>query len=1128
MASYPIPTIRDPLLAIPGPLSRQLSKLYSDTKRSYDTVTEPPKVEATPELTSLHRKFRIQKDRLITWGLEWSDTTAAQPGDIDESVGREGLSDVVGSVMSTIKELLAEAEQMRYADQSGTDRPKFGTGVKPDGTAVRDRWQTMDRTRFEDLLRDLTTSIDSLYGLSRSRSKSGHSGRPRDRDLDQPITSSSLEPWTFQDMSTPPRTQEKAPRVSVPPSRIAAGPGSSYLLDRSSFLLGQRAESPLRPPPYETVATPSSSRVMGYMTLPVTSSIPWKRDRNQALCVPVFIEYAPFDPIYSTTGISPPMDRLEKLAETLHRSDEVAADPMLRVPNMVGYFEDTGSHRYGVVYSLPEHVSRSHFESGRPLETAEPFTLLSVLKIDLNISSQVVPNLEDRFRLSYNLATTFLQLHTKAIVHKDVTSNNIVFFPSTPGKTGANQRNLGRELRRPYLCSFDVFSDTDVEISSGNNIYRHPLDSRKDKASRQAYRSSFDIYGLGLILLEIGLWMQLSSFWKPQRYDLFTFKSRLQDIYVKKLGHKCGTTYMRAVESCLSAVERDHAETRVGKTFNMQWSLYCDVVKRLEQCCAIDESEPPDPLPDLTLPQSPPPTTTSPPDTKETEVQSSASGLQSTVPVTPGSSAPDVGTDDPAVIAPAPVAKEEDAPRTEDSPSKSRPKMRIHPVKISSEQLDEWHHKLLPRLQRLVEKTLTNSKETFTIDLMCVGETVQMSRPTIFVTCASVGPVKTVLSRRFKFDKSAFGLKVRAGKLRRSCGKSSKRKKRTLPQRCTAGSDEEDYAVMHPYHQARPLCGASIGAFKDGKHLPAVSYGGVVLVDGDPYGMTVHHLLDGPSDDESDDGESETRDSPTRSSARRPWGGRIEGAEHGITGLPHRDIEEMYTTDFSGDDLSSASEAEGEFEWSDDEGKSDDSESVLSDTGDIQGIPKGEGDRLLITQPAIDDVRGDFFPREEDKDEEHLESHMLGRVYASSGIRRWKKDELTHEIDWALLKVKQDRLQPHNLIQGGRRHCSHGDGNSAIAKNLIHPVDRAPEFNEEEDLYPNEVAGMYDLGNLKVHGLGRTSGLRDGIISPSMSAVRVTGRRTASISWRVFGGFGSTYSNTELRAKQRTPFEHLS
>jgi hypothetical protein len=48
---------------------------------------------------------------------------------------------------------------------------------------------------------------------------------------------------------------------------------------------------------------------------------------------------------------------------------------------------------------------------------------------------------------------------------------------------------------------------------------------------------------------------------------------------------------------------------------------------------------------------------------------------------------------------------------------------------------------------------------------------------------------------------------------------------------------------MNPFHQQKPLCGASIGAFNGKEHLPPVSYGGVILVDDEPCGMTVYVYL---------------------------------------------------------------------------------------------------------------------------------------------------------------------------------------------------------------------------------------------------------------------------------------------
>ena len=54
---------------LPG-LPHRLTRLYSDSKHSADAVTEQEHGDDAPELTSLHRKFRIQRDRYIAWGLE--------------------------------------------------------------------------------------------------------------------------------------------------------------------------------------------------------------------------------------------------------------------------------------------------------------------------------------------------------------------------------------------------------------------------------------------------------------------------------------------------------------------------------------------------------------------------------------------------------------------------------------------------------------------------------------------------------------------------------------------------------------------------------------------------------------------------------------------------------------------------------------------------------------------------------------------------------------------------------------------------------------------------------------------------------------------------------------------------
>jgi serine/threonine protein kinase len=1095
--------------------------MYSDTKKSYDTVTKPTKADGGGSLfdsSLLQRKLRIQKDRLITWGLDWSDTSAAaETGDIDESLEREGLADVVGSIMTSIKEMLDEAELMQCPDVGAFCKEKVSERPSP-----------------ADLLHDLTTSIDTLYDLSRSRRALRQTPGPDTRRLQY-----------FPDLEKP----SKDPYAYSPvPRDVSSRVETSLLIDSSSVIIpGDNNQ----PPSYEsTLATPATpiplsvassppkidhSRTVGYLRLSRTSSGPWSKDGSQGT-IPVLIEYAPFDPIYATTMIFPSLSRLESLAESLHQSGDLPRSASFRVLNLLGYFEDPQGARYGLVYELPHTIYRgpSTFMDNTSLESLKPVSLLSILEVGItpgpSPTTTAIPNLEDRFRLAFNLANTVLLLHAKGTKHRDIKSANVILFP-----TGANEpvqppgERRKADLRNPYLASFDVFSEYDfanAHDSHVSNIYRHPNDPLISRAdANKGGTSSFDLYGLGMVLLEIGLWMPLKSFWK-MKYTPGIFKSRIENIYVKKLASKCGSFYMKAVEFCLMAPDSERLGNTQGATPEMAY--YWNVVKRLERCCVFDGPDP------------------------AMAGSRGSSSLHSGVPY--NRAAPGVGStaafrppaphrtesnplDPLEVLSPDyppttphganlgghPVARLNTsiAPAAEAGPAETarrppvadpapRPRLRVHPVNASPALLDDWHRNILPRIERLLEKTLADSPETVTVDLIGVGENQSTARPTIFVTCANVQKVKAVLTRRFKYDKSKFDLKVRKGKVRRSAARR-RRPRANLPGHSSLNrGDPDNMPAKNPFYQNRPLSGASIGAYLDEKHLPPATFGGVVLVDKKPLAMTVHHLLDAPSEEEDSDFDDEGN---YRSNARWLSSYQLPTAAQGAPGDYPYGMQD-YTLEISDDeedmdmDMYSASEFDYDSDLPSEEGEDQETDDDLSSTewGDLPGFDKDERPDIIITQPAIDDVDEDFFPNEEDKDEEHLSSHSLGNVHASSGVRRWQKDGIKHEIDWALLNINEDRLQPYNLIQGGKRFCPQHKPD--FIPKLVPPINRHNAFAPEEDLYPTRVAKTEDLSQLKVHCLGRTSGLQGGVISAAMSSLKIYGRRTYSRSWHIVGRFG--------------------
>jgi len=213
----------------------------------------------------------------------------------------------------------------------------------------------------------------------------------------------------------------------------------------------------------------------------------------------------------------------------------------------------------------------------------------------------------------------------------------------------------------------------------------------------------------------------------------------------------------------------------------------------------------------------------------------------------------------------------------EDAPPKRAPSdtLRMFPIHTSPEILKRWHAVTLPSLECCLQRLVGVSKVPIgplTIDLLSIGTSVETSQPTIVVTCrpAAVGPVRTYLKKKFAYDTTTFELKVRkGGTVRRSL--YGRYRRRRLASRSRASPSSASILINRGYQQ-RPSSGASIGACRDGEDLPPGTFGGVISVDGNLYGLTCHHLLDPLTDDEfemddSYDSGSERRFSSTGSQA---------------------------------------------------------------------------------------------------------------------------------------------------------------------------------------------------------------------------------------------------------------------
>lgn len=1026
------------------PFQRRLSRLYNDTKKSSDFVKEPANNEEDPEIKALYRKLRIQKDRFVSWGLEWSDPN--QSAEIDESLSRAGLSEVVGSIMSTIKDILAEAEPLWQSSK----RVVEGNRPSQDRKAPLVQW---DKGRFEDLIRDLTASIDTLYDLSRTRS----SGAALPRASKPTLKSSGSGDLDFRPF--------ESTRMQTP---------QHIDINTLTYLRPLHGQNrPKGMPMYREVV---------FMSKTAYSELTHGTDRQP--WAPLLLEYANFDPIYSTTGIMPSMARFEKLSAGLQQNPQRAPGTWTGLPRLLGYFEDMENSRLGLIYRFPPSFNAVSFDGLTQNPTYNLPTLGDVLSC-----AGSEPPLEAKFRLAHNLTNTIFDLHARGITHGNLMDMNISFCGAA-----ASDNNVikgGVDVRRPLLSAFDVFP----EDFPASTIWRHPLDPRSKSTSplsRSTDERVLELYPLAMVLVSIGLWTNLDALVVSSGLT----SPILQESTMDSLAVKCGSLYMKAVKSCWLAVDDEISGRASGET--LLSGVQTRVSRFLEACCILDGVS----GLEERLGQEPSATdATSYQASSSIEIPIDSKRSQS-VPTTDTKKpfAPPIPSQSKEVETVEQLGKQyisQDSPcvsylmLVEPLPKdviKSEAKMRLYPhVPLPTDIVEKWNSILMPQINTALRSFYRKHPESVEISLESVGPSPHQTRPTVLVVCTSVGKVRAILNKRLGelFDETTgFALKVCRGHVlrsrrlpkpaQRSMGRASKSSSGNHSDDGSDADGDGEVEAVNPEYQERPGNGASIGAWIGDRHLPPVSFGGLVMVDDKPYGMTVHHMLDDPDRDFGIPDTMRSSGIPGREWFAESTVGSVTDGDFSYE-LSDTESEPYSETDLTSDD-DDDEEEDGEYE----------------EPGDIPGIEPGCGEGYIVTQPALDDVEEGFYPCAETEDEDHIDTFSLGEVYASSGIRRKQANGLVHEVDWALFEFADGRVPDDNLIpkaQNRRRQRSRANAQKAGEPMHI--------------LRPTTVAPWASLPGLEVQCIARTSGLQEGRILPALTSVKIYGRTSPSHTYQV-------------------------
>ncbi|KAI0895171.1 hypothetical protein F4806DRAFT_503127 [Annulohypoxylon nitens] len=240
-------------------------------------------------------------------------------------------------------------------------------------------------------------------------------------------------------------------------------------------------------------------------------------------------------------------------------------DDSFHILQCLGIIDDQSSGRLAFLYRIPEQLIR-------------PDGTLSKRVITLKQAIRELSKrpLEIRFGLAYRVAASLLNIHSHGWVHKNICSANIICV--LPQERGIESKSKHWDV---YLKGFESSRPVSAYSSltpkwNENTWYRHP---DRFGHSVERFIKEYDIYSLGLVLLEIGMGELLQD-----RYGKATSKLKAghvltpcawREILLRlaktKLPVNMGGSYAKAVERCIEGnfhIDYDDVEeTKLGLAF---------------------------------------------------------------------------------------------------------------------------------------------------------------------------------------------------------------------------------------------------------------------------------------------------------------------------------------------------------------------------------------------------------------------------------------------------------------------------------------------------------------------------------------------------------------------------------
>lgn len=178
--------------------------------------------------------------------------------------------------------------------------------------------------------------------------------------------------------------------------------------------------------------------------------------------------------------------RLTAMLQSDHKPSEI------RIPHGLGYIHDPARERFGFVFEIQGQDA--------PWELRQ-----KIRRAGIPGSREGAMPLFARINIARTLSSSLLYLHAVGWLHKDINSSSVLLRPDSENG-----------IVESFLSGFEYARSDDQGFTStvhgrgpAEDLYSHP--EYQGVYRENGFRKTFDIYSLGIVLIEIAYWQSIAS-----------------------------------------------------------------------------------------------------------------------------------------------------------------------------------------------------------------------------------------------------------------------------------------------------------------------------------------------------------------------------------------------------------------------------------------------------------------------------------------------------------------------------------------------------------------------------------------------------------------------------------------